>query len=176
MLNSFEIKVANQEEIQDALKIRERVFINEVGVARNLELDDNDYAGTTHILSRVNGESVGTLRLRYFAGFSKIERVCVLPEYRKTNIASQMINYAIQISQAKGYSAVRAICDERLLPFWKEQENFELIQGLEKLALHGHTFCEIYKKLDPIPDFNLRTSSSLLNIQDKDILGLQRFR
>src|SRR5262249_48555533 len=56
------------------------------------EFDGNDYTAT-HIIGYVDDEPAATLRIRYFAGFVKFERLALLPKFRRRSlIAKEVVN------------------------------------------------------------------------------------
>ncbi|MEM7045474.1 MAG: GNAT family N-acetyltransferase, partial [Pseudomonadota bacterium] len=72
------IRVTNDDERQAAFAIREAVFVDEQGVDQPLEFDGLDDE-SDHLLAKLDGRPVGTLRLRWVDDASaKIERVAVL--------------------------------------------------------------------------------------------------
>lgn len=68
--------------LERCLSIRRRVFVEEQGVAPADEQDGCD-AACTHWIARVDGEAVGTARLREVEGGVKAERVAVLAPFRQ---------------------------------------------------------------------------------------------
>lgn len=74
------------------------------------EWDGNDFTAS-HLLARVNGEPAGTLRIRYFGGFAKVERLAVLPKFRqkrygRMGVAFELGDYAIEFLLRKGITRV----------------------------------------------------------------------
>lgn len=69
-------------EVEAALSIRRRVFVEGQGVPEALEQDGQD-SEATHFVAWRSGEAVGAARLRQLGdGNVKVERVAVLPEFR----------------------------------------------------------------------------------------------
>ena len=77
-------------EFADCLKVRRRVFIEEQGVSESDDLDGKDTLAI-HALARIDGNAVGTTRIRIDGNKAEIERVAVLREWRKRGIGSALI-------------------------------------------------------------------------------------
>ena len=77
--------VTTYEQMLHAYAIRSICFMEEHGVKARQTFDGNDYQ-STHMIAYAGDEPVGTLRIRWFKDFAKIERVAV-PRSRTANIA-----------------------------------------------------------------------------------------
>ena len=108
--------VRDKAERQAALALRRAVFVGEQGVAPEAELDEHDPAAA-HLVARLDGEVVGTLRWRVVApGVGKIERVAVRRDLRGARIGVVLMEVALADLAAAGLaeavlnaqSAVRA--------------------------------------------------------------------
>lgn len=87
--------------------IRTAVFVDEQGVPLDEELDAHD-AEATHLVARIDGRPVGTLRWRVVPpDTAKIERVAVLRDKRGAGLGRMLIEAALQQAAAAGiHSAV----------------------------------------------------------------------
>jgi predicted GNAT family N-acyltransferase len=95
------------EEIQAALRLRERVFCGEQGVPLAEERDGLDDRAL-HLLAVGPGARViGTLRLLLVAGVAKIGRVAVDREWRESGIASRMLDAALAVARQRGCREAR---------------------------------------------------------------------
>ncbi len=81
-----------------AYPIRLAVFVEEQGVPRELELDEEDPLAW-HALARHNGLTVGTARLQQDG---KIGRMAVLRAYRHQGVASTMMHALLDHGQQQG--------------------------------------------------------------------------
>lgn len=121
MDNVFDIKIAQTpEEISAAMELRREVFVNEQKVPEDKEFDNNDFVGCTHLYATDGKQTIGCLRLRFFNGFAKLERLCCKKEYRKTALASQLIESAFSFCEFNGYDKIVSYCDTELVPYWKK--------------------------------------------------------
>jgi predicted GNAT family N-acyltransferase len=95
-MDSLKIKtVQYQDSMLVINQIRTKVFQEEQGVSAELEFDGLD-ANATHLLAYVNDQAVGTARIRELDGDTvKIERLAVLPDYRKQGIGKQLMRSAL---------------------------------------------------------------------------------
>jgi predicted GNAT family N-acyltransferase len=116
------------------------------------EFDGNDYSAT-HLLGFVDGEPAAILRMRYFASFVKFERLAVLPRFRRTLIAQEVVEAAIEICRRKGFTSLYAHAQKRLVKFWS-RFGFEPLYKNTKLVFSDHEYVEIGAELiahrDPI--------------------------
>ena len=107
-MNSLKIEIVDYQHCLAAIKqIRTKVFQEEQGVTAQLEFDGLD-GSATHFLAQVEGEAVGTARIREInADTAKIERLAVLPKFRQQGIGTQLMKSALStISQGNKSLAV----------------------------------------------------------------------
>lgn len=137
------------EELMQAFAIRSAVFLSEQHCPYAEEFDGNDFTAT-QFLGLINGEPASTCRMRYFADFAKLERVAVRREFRKSGVAAQMIEYALDLCRQKGYRRIYGHAQARLVPFW-QKFGFEPISS-GKFTFSDHDYIEIECQLEPHPD------------------------
>jgi predicted GNAT family N-acyltransferase len=97
MLARVEVtQIRSPEQLGHALAIRRTVFVVEQGVSEELEFDGRDGAAE-HFLALLDGEPVGTLRLRLLEGgrIAKVERVAVLAPARGRRIGEALVRAAL---------------------------------------------------------------------------------
>ncbi len=83
--------VRTQSELEAAFDIRERVFVDEQGVAPDIEYDGKDTTAV-HALGVVGEHPVGTARCRRIdATTGKIERVAVRSEHRRHGLGRALM-------------------------------------------------------------------------------------
>jgi predicted GNAT family N-acyltransferase len=99
--------------------IRASVFLAEQDCPYEEEFDNNDLS-SLHLIAYLRGEPVATLRVRWFANFAKIERVCVMKHVRGGAVVKLMIETAVDIISRKGYTLAVGYIQKRLAPFWKQ--------------------------------------------------------
>ena len=99
--------------------IRASVFLAEQDCPYEEEFDNNDLS-SLHLIAYLRGEPVATLRVRWFANFAKIERVCVMKHVRGGAVVKLMIETAVDVISRKGYTLAVGYIQKRLAPFWKQ--------------------------------------------------------
>ncbi|RFA37082.1 GNAT family N-acetyltransferase [Virgibacillus dokdonensis] len=84
-------EVTTHKEQEDAYHIRTVVFIQEQNVSPEEEMDKYDDEALHFIV--YDGEiPIATSRLRFVESYGKLERICVLKEYRGKSIGKQLIH------------------------------------------------------------------------------------
>lgn len=91
----------NKKEIDQVMKIREIVFIAGQNVDWDIEMDEFD-KDASHFIALLDGKPAGCARLRFFKKKAKLERIAVLPEYRKRGIGRKIVEYLVNYSKEKG--------------------------------------------------------------------------
>ncbi len=84
-------KAVNQEELKDAFKIREEVFVREQNVSREEEYDRYDKTSTHFVAYDAEGRPCGTARWRQTDSGIKLERFAVLKAYRGQGIGALLL-------------------------------------------------------------------------------------
>ena len=109
----------NNKDMLSCLDLRRTVFIEEQNVPENEEVDGDD-PDCDHILLTVSDIPVGAARLKYFNDFIKVQRVCVLKNYRGQGIGSKIINFIIRhVEKNDIRSSVRLGSQIHALEFYK---------------------------------------------------------
>ena len=84
-----------------AFGIRMRVFVSELGVPRDIELDDDDQHAI-HFLATSSGRAVGTARLVMRGKKAKVGRMAVLKKYRRKGIGAALLKRVIAAAKRRG--------------------------------------------------------------------------
>lgn len=87
-------KVENDQELKQAFKIREVVFVIEQECPVDEEYDGLDEEAT-HFIAFMDGEPVGTCRYRTTGKGIKLERFAVLQEKRGTGVGKRLVQTAL---------------------------------------------------------------------------------
>ena len=140
------------DDIQKALAVRALVYLGEQDCPYDEEYDGNDYAGATHLLLRRNGEPIGALRIRWFADFAKTERVCVRREFRRGRATLMLIQAAKRLAERKNYRKLLGYGQVRLIPFWNQYFNAQILPGRERFAVSDHDYVEMLVHAQPPAD------------------------
>lgn len=101
------IKVVNEEELNIALEIRNKVFILECQVPIEIEVDSLDSLNSeaVHFLYMFNDKIIGTLRATKEKGFIRFQRLAILKEYRKQGFGKEALSLTEKYFIDKGYKS-----------------------------------------------------------------------
>lgn len=94
--------VGDMNELQQALFVR-AVAERDYGRA----LYGDDLSGGIVLAAR-SGEPLGTIRIRYFAEFARLDGLAVAPHLGSTELARVLVGYAVTLCRRKGYRKIRA--------------------------------------------------------------------
>ncbi|WP_199084414.1 GNAT family N-acetyltransferase [Bosea sp. ASV33] len=133
-----------------AISIRGAAFVGERFLPVHEDIDGNDMS-STHVIGYVGDNPAGTIRIRYFANFVKLERLAVLPQHRGDKLASALVKAALAFVQRKGYRRVYGQAAEPFLPFWKKH-GFRQRIGTGITYLTDEVYYEIDLELDAPAD------------------------
>ena len=136
---------------QKMVALRAITFMAEQDCPFDEEYDGNDLCAC-HLLAYADGQAVATLRLRWFAGFGKVERVCVLPAYRGSNVVKVMLAAAFELGARKGFRRMTAQIQARLWPLWSRILNCNLLKDRESLFFSDFEYYEIEIPLAAHPE------------------------
>ena len=162
MVDFVKIKIATLDEVSEFQKLRENIFVKEEHVPYQAEFDGNDLSAT-HLLACIGDKPVGTMRIRYFGGFVKFERACVIPELRKTNVAKLLMDTASKFCAAKGFEKARWFCQKELVSRWAKMGAYE-VDDVPPSAQHGMTLVTMEFKLPKTQEkIDIKTSPETLN-------------
>jgi len=132
------------------IALRSLVYIGEQHCPLAEEFDGNDLTGSTHVVAKLDGEPVATLRLRWFAGFVKVERVLVTYEHRGDDaaIARALLTFALDLARRRGYRRALAYAQTRLGGFWRRMGFRPRIER-ERFVFSDHEYVEFEADLAP---------------------------
>lgn len=103
-MNTTIVEVTNQELLDACFAIRTAIFVEEQGVSAVDEFDAYDTldAEVRHILLYVDGVPAASSRLRIVEQVAKLERICVMLDYRKHGLGRVLIDKLEQMAVADG--------------------------------------------------------------------------
>ncbi len=84
--------VETEEELEAAIGVRFRVFVNEQSVPQEEELDEYD-AVATHAIASLRGQVVGTGRVVVEEGVARIGRMAVDQEWRRHGVGALLLRF-----------------------------------------------------------------------------------
>ncbi|GBF56943.1 acetyltransferase [Candidatus Phycosocius bacilliformis] len=144
----WEITVAHRlDEIMQVISLRAIAYMHEQSCPYDEEIDGNDFAGATHLIARLAGEPVGCVRLRWFAQFFKVERVAVLPRYRKSGLGAALLDASFELGAKKGYHHALGHVEPSIVGLWNRACGVTARPGRPHLAFSDHEYVEVEKFL-----------------------------
>lgn len=106
------------DQLAQCLAIRAATFLPEHAIPYREDVDGNDLC-STHLAGYVDHEPAATMRIRCFSGFAKIERLAVLPRFRRSGITTQIVQASIEFCRAKGYTHIYGQASPSYVSMWK---------------------------------------------------------
>ena len=94
--------IENTEELDKAFAIRVKVFVEEQKVSAEVELDEYEPI-CKHVLVFDEEIAVATGRMRIVGDRAKLERICVLPQYRKCGAGRLIVDKLEELAMTEGY-------------------------------------------------------------------------
>lgn len=142
--------VRGLDDLMRVFMIRGLVYVGEQNCPYDEEYDGNDLSACTHLIATIDGEPVGTLRLRWFSDFVKIERVAVKESARDGQVVAALIGHAVEVSRRRGYKRALGYIQVRLAPFWARL-GFYPRPGRTRFTFSDHEYLEVEGALEPHP-------------------------
>ncbi|MDP3737127.1 MAG: GNAT family N-acetyltransferase [Hyphomonadaceae bacterium] len=130
--------VRTLDDLQRVSVLRGLTYMAEQDCPYDEEFDGNDLCGL-HLLAFVGKEPAGTLRLRFFNGFVKLERLCVDRRQRGGAVASFLLSHAFEITARKGFPRVIAHIQERLEGWWTHIVKCQVV-GRQTFDFSGYSY------------------------------------
>jgi GNAT superfamily N-acetyltransferase len=132
----YRIKVVRDfEDMAKVFALRASACFSDPEHLYSKHFDGSDFSAT-HLLGFVDGEPVGTIRIRYFADFTRIERLCVRPTHRKSRISFKLAKAAFAFCRDKGYKKLSGVAREELVPFWA-MLGFKIDENQAPIHIYG---------------------------------------
>lgn len=131
------------DDLMRVVAIRSAVYIAEQDCPYEEEFDGNDLSAT-NLLGYIDDEPAGCIRVRYFAGFAKIERLAVRHEFRTSKLAFRLVRAAIALAAAKGYTRLYGHARKDLVRFWS-LFGFKPAEGRGEFAFSDVAYVEMVR-------------------------------
>ncbi|MEI4769707.1 GNAT family N-acetyltransferase [Psychrobacillus sp. FJAT-51614] len=118
-------KVETDKEYQDAIFIRRKVFVEEQDVPLHMELDEYDQEAI-HFVAYDGEIPFGAGRIRTVGpSLGKVERVCILPEYRGKNYGNLMMQCMEEYALSKEFHKLKLNAQSHAISFY-EKRNYTI--------------------------------------------------
>lgn len=114
--------VITTEQLEAAKQIRQHVFVEEQGVPLADEFDKYDVldAPCVHVLIYYQQQPAGTGRWRIVDGTAKLERICLLPQYRQYGLGRLLIQGLEQQAIQQGLRHFQLHGQSQAAPFYEK--------------------------------------------------------
>ncbi|MEI5906563.1 GNAT family N-acetyltransferase [Bacillus spongiae] len=115
----MKVIIANTDkEIQDAFTIRTRVFVDEQQVPEEEEIDKFE-STSTHFVLYDHNTPVGAGRFRILDGIGKVERICVIKDYRGKGAGFHIMEAIHDYAKSKVQS-LKLNAQTQAIPFYEK--------------------------------------------------------
>ncbi|HEX7855877.1 MAG TPA: GNAT family N-acetyltransferase [Sphingobium sp.] len=114
----LDVRVARtMDDLLKSFSVRSATYVAEQLCPFDEEFDGNDFCAT-HLIGEIDGEPAGSIRVRFFSDFVKIERLAVRREYRQSRLAFRLVRAALAHASRKGYRRAYGHSRTDLTRFW----------------------------------------------------------
>lgn len=111
--------VTNEQELEEAYRIRKIVFVEEQQVPMEEEIDDLE-AEATHFLLYNQAEPIGAGRFRQVDGFGKVERICILKDKRKGGAGKAIMEGIEDYAKGEGIKKLKLNAQTHAISFYEK--------------------------------------------------------
>ena len=119
------IKAETDEQLKDAFSVRTNVFVEEQQVPHELEIDEFEQE-SAHFVLYDGSKPAGAGRFRVLDGKGKVERICVLPEYRGLGAGNRIMLAIEDYGKATGIKRLKLNSQTHAIPFY-EKLGYEIV-------------------------------------------------
>ncbi len=131
-MSNIAIKLVETEaDMEAAVGIRFRVFVDEQSVPPEIELDEYD-AHATHAVAVEDGQAIGTGRMYLEGGAARIGRMAVDLPHRRRGVGGLILSFLEEEAQAQGATEIVLHAQDYVKAFYAAHGYTE----------HGDTFME----------------------------------
>ncbi|MGD9568382.1 MAG: GNAT family N-acetyltransferase [Sedimentibacter sp.] len=117
--------------INEALEIRKKVFIEEMNLIENINITDNFDDFAFNAVAYEDDVPVGTGRLFFKDGKYFIDNVCVIKEFRGRHYADLIVRMLVRRAVNMGAEKTYTECSQRIKMLF-ENIGFETVQSNEQ--------------------------------------------
>jgi hypothetical protein len=156
--------VQTHEQMLDAIAIRAICFMEEQGIVARQAYDGNDFQAT-HVVGYDGEEPFAAIRIRWFNGFAKMERMALRKSHRNPRIVKGFAAFALAHVARKGYTVAITHAKPIYARLWRQLMQFEEVTHKERVIFNGHDepYIELVKHLDvPTNAITVETDATTL--------------
>lgn len=122
MEQCYIIKIKDEKQWQEYTKIRHNVFTIEQNVPVEIEVDEYDtlHSISDHFLVVYHLQNIGTIRVKKEKDTIRLQRFCILKEYRKLGIGRQVISFIEKYYKERNIYRVILDAQYSAYPFYEK--------------------------------------------------------
>lgn len=113
-------KAETEQEKQDAYYVRNQVFVIEQQIPSEIEIDEHEDT-SVHFVAYKHNKPVGAARVRIIDDYAKVERVCVLKDFRHDGIGNLIMNKIEQFIKEQYGLPIMLNAQLEVVPFYKQR-------------------------------------------------------
>jgi len=110
--------VEKQDELDQVIEIRKKVFVEEQKVPLDLEVDGLDHEAK-HVIAYLDNEAVGCARVRTNK-YAKLERIAIIKEHRGKGFGKQLTDFLVNYCRKEGFDEIRLHSQTYVSDFYKK--------------------------------------------------------
>jgi len=150
------------EQLVQIFALRAICFMEDTGLPYDHAFDGNDLQAT-HIIGYDGIEPIGTMRVRWFKDFAKIERTAFRKAYRNIPNIKVVSNFTFAHIARKGYPLAITHASPLFARLWRMHFGFKEVSGKPAVEYHGEKYVELARSLDvPENAIDLDTEAAVL--------------
>ncbi len=114
------VVVDSWEQRLKAVAIQAAVYLGEWQGEYRDHFTQHDF-NATYLLAHVGDQPAGIIRVRWFAGFARLERLTILQRFRSLRVLNALIDTAIALCRKKGYRTISGLVLWNVVPVWRRR-------------------------------------------------------
>ena len=140
--------VRSQNDFLRAMAVRAACFDDSERLPYDRLFDGNDLCAT-HIIVFADEEPVGTVRIRWFNGFAKLERTGVRAQFRASPALRLLAEYTHRHIAMKGYPVAITHAEQKYATLWRRSLGYRVNRNKPAFRVAGHDadYVELVKEL-----------------------------
>lgn len=119
--NLMEVSIATTDkQHQDAFYVRKKVFVEEQKVPMELEIDEYENQSTHFVVYNDEKKPIGAGRFRILHGKGKVERVCMIPEFRGQGVGKVLMQAIEKFAKQQAVKQLFLNAQLSAIPFYEK--------------------------------------------------------
>lgn len=119
-MQSLEVKVvSDHQQLEEAFSIRKKIFVEEQKVPEEEEIDHLE-SEATHFILYCDGKPAGAGRFRTVDDYGKVERICVLKEFRGSGSGKALMEKIQSYAKEQDIKKLKLNAQTQAIPFYSK--------------------------------------------------------